>query len=53
MGEGVGRAMGVGTKWELRIDKPTQQDAVDFEPNLCLRFSFCLTACSLALPGLS
>ena len=45
IGEEVGRAMGVGTRWELQMDrKPTQQDAVEFEPKLCLLCSFFLTA---------
>ena len=51
MGEGVRRAMGVGTKCELQMDrKPTQQDAANFEPKLCLLCSSFLTArwCSLA-----
>ena len=54
MGEGVGRAMGVGTKWELRMDrKPTQQDVANFEPKLCLLCSFFLTAHGLVFPVLS
>ena len=44
MGEGLGRAMGVGTEWELRMGrKQTQQDAVDFEPKLCLPCGVFLT----------
>ena len=44
MGEGVGRAMGVGTEWELRMGrKLTQQDAVDFEPKPCLLYNVFLT----------
>ena len=46
MGEGVGRAMGVGAKWELQMDrKSTQQDAAcGRRAEVYLPFSFCLPA---------